>query len=87
MNFIMEFGFDVKEGKSQEFQQWLSGNEEKLAAEAPEGSEYLGTYVAIFSSDRKGGSWRQYWRLESYGAQDKFSEAMKQGGTFARLIE
>jgi hypothetical protein len=87
VNFIFEFGFDAKEGKSQDLQRWLSGNEEKLAAEAPEGCEYLGTYVAVMSSEREAGNWRSMWRLARYGAQDDLSEAMKQGGTFARLME
>jgi hypothetical protein len=82
VNFIFEFGFDAKEGKSQDLQRWLSGNEEKLAAEAPEGCEYLGTYVAVTSSEKEAGNWRSMWRLASYGAQDDLSEAMKQGGTF-----
>jgi hypothetical protein len=87
VNFIFEFGFDAKEGKSQDLQRWLSANEEKLAAEAPEGSEYLGTYVAVMSSEKEAGTWRQMWRLANYAAQDDLSEAMKQGGTFARLMD
>ena len=87
MRFIVEFGFDAKEGKSQELQAWLTDNEEKLAADAPAGCKYLGTYVTVQTSEKKAGSWRQLWQLDSYGAQDAFAEAMKQGGNFARLFE
>jgi hypothetical protein len=31
MDFIAEFGFDVKQGKAHEFQRWLSENESKIA--------------------------------------------------------
>lgn len=87
MNFIAEFGFDVKEGKSIEFQKWLTNNEEKIGAATPSGSEYLGTFVTVQTSEKTSGSCRQYWRLDSYGAQDNFSAAMKEGGTFAQLME
>jgi hypothetical protein len=84
---MFEMGFDVKQGKSRELQQWLSGNEEKLAAEAPQGWEYVGTYAAVQSSEKEAGDFRQLWKMDSYGAQDRFAEAMKEGGTFARLFD
>ena len=87
MHFIHEFGFDAKEGKSQEFQKWLVDNEEKLALECPAGCKYDGTYAAIQTTDKTAGSFRTVFRLENYAAQDAFSAAMKEGGTFGRLME
>ena len=87
MDFIAEFGFDTKQGKAHEFQKWLAENESKLAAACPEGVEYVGTYAAIFSSEKHAGGYRQFLRMESYGAQDALAAAMKEGGTFATLLD
>ncbi len=87
MNFIAEFGFDVKKGRAQDFQRWMSENESKLAAACPAGVEYVGTYAVMYSSEKHSGSFRQFFRMESYGSQDTFAAAMKDGGAFAKLIE
>jgi hypothetical protein len=55
MDFIAEFGFDVKEGKAHEFQKWLSENESKIAAACPTGVEYVGTFGVIYSSEKHAG--------------------------------
>lgn len=87
MNFLDLYGFDIKERKTREFQQWLSGNEEKLAAECPEGVKYVGTYALVRNSEKQSGNFLQVWKYESYAAIDTFSAAMKDAGTFARLME
>lgn len=87
MNFLHINGFDPKEGKTRELQQWLSANEEKLALECPKGVEYVGTYFAVHTSEKNAGQVRVLWRMSSYGAQDNFAQAMKDGGTFARLMD
>jgi len=87
MDFIAEQGFDVKKGQSAEFQQWLVDNEAELASACPEGVEYMGTFANIFSSEKGSGSYRRLWGMESYGAMDNFANAMKEGGTFARLVD
>lgn len=87
MNFIHEWGFDVKEGKSQALQKWLTENEEKFALEMPEGCEYVGTFAVVHTSEKGSGQFRMVTGLDSYGAQDSFSTAMKEGGAFARLME
>ena len=87
MDFIAEFGFDVKKGQSRDFQRWLSENESKVATACPSGIEYIGTYAVIYSSEKHSGAYRQLFRMESYGSQDTFAAAMKEGGTFAKLFE
>jgi hypothetical protein len=86
MDFIAEFGFDTKQGKLQEFQEWLSGAESKIAAACPTGVEYIGTYAVIYSSEKHAGGFRQFFRYESYGSQDAMAAAMKEGGDFSVLI-
>jgi hypothetical protein len=87
MRFIYETGFDVKEGKTAELQRWLEANEEKLALESPQGCRYIGTYAAIYSSEKGVGDFRLLLELDNYAAQDSFAGAMKEGGAFARLFE
>jgi hypothetical protein len=86
MDFIAEFGFDVKKGQAQDFQRWLSENESKVSAECPDGVEYIGTYAVVQTSEKHAGGYRQLFRLESYGSQDTWAAAMKEGGTFANLV-
>ena len=85
MEFITEVGFDVATGRVLAFQQWLADNEAALAAACPEGVEYLGTFAAIYSSEKHTGSFREMYRLDSYAAQDSMAAAMTAGGEFARL--
>jgi hypothetical protein len=87
MNFIAEFGFDIKQGKAREFQEWLSGAESKLAAACPAGVEYVGTYAVIYSSEKHAGGFRQFLRMESYASQDALAAAGKEGGDFAALLK
>jgi hypothetical protein len=87
MDFISEFGFDVKQGQVRDFQRWLSENESKFPAACPPGVEYIGTYAVVQTSEKHAGGFRQFLRLESYGSQDTLAAAMKEGGAFASLIE
>lgn len=87
MNFITEQGYDVKKGQAANFQKWLTDNEEKLAASAPDGVTYVGTFANIFSSEKDTGAYRTIWALDSYGDMDAFADAMKQGGPFASLVD
>ena len=87
MDFIAEYGFDVKKGQAQEFQGWLAENESKLAAGFPEGVEYIGTYAVVQTSEKHAGGFRQLLRLESYGTQDTLAATMKEGGAFATVFQ
>ena len=86
MSFIAHFGGDLKEGKMREFQAWLAANEQAVADSHPEGSKYLGSYVAIYS--HKGvGAVHTFIEMDSYGAQDALAAAgMDAGSDYARLM-
>jgi hypothetical protein len=86
MDFIAEFGFDVKQGRQREFQRWLVENESKFAAAHPSGSEYIGTYAVVQTSEKHAGGYRQLVRMESYGTQDSFAAALKEDGEFSTLL-
>ena len=86
MDFIAEYGFDVKKGQAQDFQRWLAENESKLAAACPQGIEYIGTYTVVQTSEKHAGGFRSLLRMESYGSQDTLAAAMKEGGAYADLF-
>lgn len=87
MRFVFDWGFTVPAGKTGEMQEWLRANEEKVSTSAPEGWRYLGTFVAVATSEKNSGGFHSLWELDSYGAQDAFSNAMKEGGAFAVLMD
>jgi hypothetical protein len=87
VNFMVQNGFDVKKEREAGFQPWLVENESKLAEECPEGITYLGTFANIFGSEARVGAYQTVWGMDSYAAMDAFSNAIKQGGTFAELMD
>ena len=87
MSFIMQQGGDIKEGKTYELQEWLQANEDAFADAHPEGSKYLGTYFAIYASDKKGGQIHTFTEMDTYGAQDAYAAASEGYGTFAKLLD
>ena len=85
MDFIMEWGYDIKQGRMGEFQEWLAANEKEYAQSMPDGCAYLGTYVTVHTSEKNAGAVRTLVRLDSYGAQDRLAAAGKGAGMFAKL--
>jgi hypothetical protein len=77
MRFVNEIGFCVARGKEEAFQAWLTKNEARLAKSYPPGCEYLGTYVAVFATDKHGGEYRAIDLLDSYAALDRMAAAAK----------
>ena len=86
MRFISEYGFTVKLGQEEAYQQWLQENEPAFAASHPEGVKYLGTFAMIFSSEKQSGFYKAYLELDSYAALDRLAEANKDASSdFGRL--
>ena len=87
MRFIQEYGFTIKVGQEEAYQQWLADNEPALAAAAPPGTKYLGTFTAVFTTEKQSGWYKTYMELDSYGAMDGLAAAMKDAsGEFSRLM-
>jgi len=81
MRFISEFGFNVRVGHDEAFQRWLAANEERMARTYPEGTEYLGTYMTVFTSEKKAGGYRILERLSSYADLDRLAALGKDDTT------
>ena len=77
MKFIQEFGYTVKIGQEQAHQKWVTENDERLRKAAPPGSKYLGTFIAVLSSEKQAGGYRFLMELDSYAALDAGAAAMK----------
>ncbi len=86
MRFISEYGYTVKLGQEEAYQQWLRENETAFAASHPEGVKYLGNFTMIFSSEKQSGFYKVYLELDSYAALDRLAEANKDASSdFGRL--
>ena len=81
MRFIAEFGFNVRVGRDEAFQRWLAANEERMARTYPEGTEYLGTYATVFTSEKTAGEYRVLERLSSYADLDRLAALGKDDTT------
>ena len=55
MKFLGFEGGTIREGMMGEAYEWLATNEEELRSTAPEGTEYLGVYAPVFTSDKNPG--------------------------------
>ena len=79
MDFIALYGYDLKEGKSEAYQQWLRDVDGEWRAAMPEGTEYVGTYAAVHTSEKRAGQMYTIYRLDSYAAQDRLAAATSEG--------
>lgn len=84
MDFISVQGGTVKDGKLGAAKAWLDENSAELRETAPDGSEFLGTYVSVYNSEKGAGDIFWLMRHDSYGALDNIAAA---GGTrFGDLV-
>lgn len=87
MRFIQEFGYSIKVGQEEAHQKWLAENEAKMAAAAPSGVKYLGTFVMVYSSEKTAGFYKTYMELDSYAAMDTAAAATKdESSEWGRLL-
>jgi len=77
MNFIEEWGFNVKVGQEEAFQQWVTANEERLKQSSPKGSEYVGIYAVIYTTEKHSGQFRLLVRHDTYADLDTAAAAGK----------
>ncbi|MFQ5796393.1 MAG: hypothetical protein ACE5JP_15275 [Candidatus Bipolaricaulia bacterium] len=87
MDFLTINGFNVPSGKSREFQEWVRANLAALSKAAPQGIELVGIYASMFSSEKHSGGYKIVWRLDSYGAMDRFAAAAGENAELARLLD
>lgn len=87
MDFLVINGFNVPPGKNREFQKWVRENSETFAKNMPEGWEFVGVYSSMFGSEKHSGNYKSVWRLDSYGAMDRFAAAAGEDTEFARLLD
>lgn len=73
MKFIEETGFTVRTGREEAFQRWLAASEARIARSYPQGTMYLGTYIATFTTEKASGQYRLLEAFESYGDIDRLA--------------
>lgn len=84
MALIYEWGFFLKPDVLDEFREWLSSHEETLARAAPEGLEYLGTYLPVWAPEQRCDMY-QVWRWRRANEFNLRAAAGADKGAFARL--
>jgi hypothetical protein len=71
--FVLEWGFDVPTDMVDDFHDWLTANEKKLA-KCPSGVAYRGTFIATFGpANRPEGRYRTYWSLDELKNLESFA--------------
>lgn len=87
MRLIQEIGYSVKVGSEEAHQRWLTDNDAALHAASPPGSNYIGTFAVVVSSEKHAGFYKQLVGLDNYGAMDALAAAAKDGNTdLGRLL-
>ena len=86
MDFLNIGGFDVRPGENVAFQKWVRENIEALRDNMPQGTELVGIYAAMFTSEKDTGQYRVIMRLDSYGAMDTFAAAAAEDPELVRLL-
>jgi hypothetical protein len=87
MRFIQEFGYTVKVGQDEAHQRWMTENDAALKAAVPAGSNYIGTFAVIVSSEKQAGSYKTLIGFDSYAALDVLAAANKDpNDAYARLL-
>ena len=76
----------MKVGSDEAHQRWLIENDAALKAAMPAGMSYIGTFTVIYSSEKRAGSYKALFGLDSYGAMDAGAAANKDpDGALAKL--
>jgi hypothetical protein len=84
-HFIDHWEFTLKEGKSQQFLDWLQQHEEELAASFPPGCSWLGMFGDVIAGE-SGPGWHMLFGLDSYGALDALAKTGRdKDSEFGRL--
>lgn len=83
----MVWGYDVPLEHGDRFSAWLRDNEAALAAAAPKGVHYRGTYAVFSTTEKRTGNYRTIWAYDSLNALQGMYAAAGGGDDFARLFK
>lgn len=62
----VSYQFNIKEGRTSEFVQWVRDNEETMVDHAPDGWTYVGTWFTVQGFGDY--DTEQRWEIEDYGS-------------------
>jgi hypothetical protein len=87
MRLIQEFGYTVRIGQEEAHQRWVMENDAALRTASPAGTNYIGTFVVVVSSEKQAGFYKQLIGLDNYAALDGAAAAAKdENSDFGRLV-
>ncbi len=82
---VSDWGFFLKPGTEDVFNEWLAANEERFAAVAPTTYEYLGTYVPLWRGAGETAPFHQMWRYLTQRPPDLRIAAGDSSGEFTEM--
>jgi len=85
--FVVEWGFDVKQGMAGQLHRWLADHEHEIVAEQPDDVQYRGTYAVFSTSEKRSGTYRTIWTFKSFaGMQNLGWKLSDKSSAFTRLV-
>ena len=85
VRFLGFEGGTIRDGMMGQAYEWLVTNEAELRSSAPEGTEYLGVYAPVFTSEKNPGDVYFVYAMDSYGALDR--QAASGDSRFGELVD
>jgi hypothetical protein len=74
--FVVEWGFDVKDGMIAQFHAWLQNHEQHIVDSQPEGVSYRGTYGVFSTTEKRTGRYRTIWTFASFAGMQEFGHRL-----------
>lgn len=85
--FVLEWGYDVKDGMIGQFHAWLQSHEKHIVDSQPDGAFYRGTYGVFSTSEKRSGRYRTVWTFASFAGMQEFgSRLADKDAPFTQLI-
>lgn len=87
---VVEWGYDVRRSRIEEFQKWLIANEPALLGYNAGGDanvRYRGTFAVFSSTEKATGQFRTIWTYKRFSDLDKMSKEFEDNTPFAKLVK
>lgn len=85
--FVVEWGYDVKDGMIGQFHAWLQNHEQHIVDSQPDGVSYRGTYGVFSTTEKRTGRYRTLWTFASFaGMQELGHRLADKDAPFTQLI-
>ena len=85
--FVVEWGYDVKDGMIAQFHAWLQSHEQHIVDSQPDDVSYRGTYGVFSTTEKKTGRYRTVWTFASFAGMQEFGHKLSdKTAPFTQLV-